>query len=294
MSEIQISLLRERHPRVAQYMSDTADCEMQFGRTDVDDQFTAVIRATGHRAPPLGIHDVLVITPVGNDWIGRLDATSLFVIPFQSVRRSWVAIGMEAVVRHATRGAHPISHAFIYECPQRVDAASDAIRMLAGELAEDQSIEHRHRRAVPLGTCTRAGDDRLLDALMLRKAVDEFGRGRPLFVRTQLLSSTMHPNVLGEALSSLDQRVIGQRYIVGIVDGRQSSPSLTAADRPPQKERPIVADAGALSSVREPNSSANPSGLVRSLLRVLLGRFGLHVRGDAGSSPSDRENGPSS
>jgi hypothetical protein len=223
--DVRAGLLRERHPRATEHMEKTAAYEVGFGRIGAErtDEFTASIRpcpdADREKTGMLTIQNVLVIMPIGNDWRQALGRSSYCVIPFESLERCWIAIGFEVVVSHSSRGAHPISEAFVYEYPRGSADASRALRILAEELMGGETVVPQGMPPLPLGDCARAGDDDLaLDAAMLRQAADDFERGRTLFVRTRLLTPSMHPSAVFKGLSSLGQRVIGDRWIVGVVD----------------------------------------------------------------------------
>jgi hypothetical protein len=142
---------------------------------------------------------------------------SYFVIPFQSHARTWVTIGMEAVVAQAFQAVYPVSHGFVFAYPDGRAEASRAIRRLADDLRAGEYGRHA-ARTLTFGDHLRRADDSMLDAAMLTVAADQLKEGRPLFVRTQLLSPSMHPRVLHHGFAWLDQRIIRDRWIVG-VDG---------------------------------------------------------------------------
>jgi hypothetical protein len=140
---------------------------------------------------------------------------SYFVIPFISRRCTWVAVGMETVVPHPVRGAHPIADGFIYQCPDGRADASRAMRLLAHDLRSDEPRAKR-ARVLTLGDQPRRRNDPMLDADMLLSAANRYREGSTLFVRTHLLAPTMHPRVLFQGLASVDQRVIHEKWIVGV------------------------------------------------------------------------------
>jgi hypothetical protein len=91
---------------------------------------------------------------------------SYFVIPFQSHARTWVTIGMEAVVAQAFQAVYPVSHGFVFAYPDERAEASRAIRRLADDLRAGEYGRHA-ARTLTFGDHLRRADDSMLDAAML-------------------------------------------------------------------------------------------------------------------------------
>jgi hypothetical protein len=91
---------------------------------------------------------------------------SYFVIPFQSHARTWVTIGMEAVVAQAFQAVYPVSHGFVFAYPDGRAEASRAIRRLADDLRAGEYGRHA-ARTLTFGDHLRRADDSMLDAAML-------------------------------------------------------------------------------------------------------------------------------
>jgi hypothetical protein len=126
--------MRPTHPALAlldrHLSAGGATCSVNLGRDENDEYGFTVEPAEGLPCSPGQIIDIM---PAGSFWSHLLGWHSFVGIPFPEESPRWMALGVETVAPHPTRGAYLLFKAYLFELPLAEDAIS-RLESLAREM----------------------------------------------------------------------------------------------------------------------------------------------------------------
>jgi hypothetical protein len=135
--------------------------------------------------------DLLPLLPQGSRWNPAVGWRSFVVLPFERPGICAAAVGVEAVVPHASRGAFPIMRAFLMPAENISPALC---RLASGLPSPDRSPELLDRRGViRISNARSPGEHEQHEGLMLRAAAESWRFGEPRLLRTLMLSDDQAP-----------------------------------------------------------------------------------------------------
>ncbi len=141
-------------------------------------------------------NDILPLLPAGSHWVRAEGWRSFFGTPFSFKGRLWLAIGMQGVRKHPTRGAYPIAKIYLFDFNS---FHSEKMTQLASILSAGCS--ERGRSAPTYGIIAsdaeRPEEHISTECWILNKASASYRQGERLLFKTLLLSEDDLPPMKG-------------------------------------------------------------------------------------------------
>lgn len=187
----------EEHVRVAldatqQAFGESCLWMVDFDR-DASDSFAITISRGGSAfdGPELRKGDVLPLLPAGSRWEAAVGWRSFFGMPFRWAGSLRLAIGVEGIAKHASRGAYPVSRFAVFDFAH---APVGELAELAALLAPGgASIEVDATYGVVPSASASPRDHVAIDAWILSRAAASYREHRRLLFRSLLLSEDQIP-----------------------------------------------------------------------------------------------------
>jgi hypothetical protein len=186
--------MREAPDVVKRFVSYFEDCPCHslVVRRDEMDSFEIELSPMGGMQGALGIPDVLPILPAGSTWSQASGWHSFIGIPLQTANRYWLALGVEAILPHESRGAYPYFHALLFPFDVPPEAAVERLSAFTRDSYRDLDPGGvRPNEVVPGVIRSRArspSEHRLTEITILKLATSLYAQNQLVWFRTLITS----------------------------------------------------------------------------------------------------------
>ena len=182
---------------VGRFLKPEAYAVIHVGR-NTEDEFSLDLEPGARtRRLALSASDALPLLPAGSRWTDALGWYSYVGIPFGAVARRWLAVGVEVVRAHPSRGAYPTLEVCLFpfgEPPVAgLIAMSKAIDPDQSEGTASEPLEFWRNPGFIQGTARTPVEHRRVEAMVLRYAARWYEQERALLFRSLVLSEDELP-----------------------------------------------------------------------------------------------------
>lgn len=132
--------------RLKSYFGQDASAAITVNRNEQDGYAIRIVPGGKVLVPRLTEADVIALLPAGSRWLPAVGWHSYFGVPFRFDGELWLALGVELVKRHHSRGAYILFVAFIFPFHR------PPIRRLAELANELHMIKHEPASFNPAGS----------------------------------------------------------------------------------------------------------------------------------------------